>query len=104
VGVSVAGLVNLATQRMGLLAQPRAKEGLGLGANLISDAVRLSGSLSEPRTELDAAGVVRTGIFLGIDVATLGMTTLAGGLISKSSADQMCEEALQEGGKEPAGK
>ena len=104
VGVSVAGLVNLGTEKIDLLAQPRAKEGLGLGANLLSEVVRIRGTLSEPRTEVDAAGVVRTGIFLGIDVATLGMTTLARGLISKISADQMCEEALQTRSKESAGK
>ena len=95
VGVSLAGFVNLNTEKIDLLARPMAKKGLGIGADLLSDLVRIRGSLSEPRTEIDPAGVAKTTILRGIDVATFGLTALYRGQTSKLSADQMCAEALR---------
>ena len=104
VGVSLAGLVNLNTEKIDLLARPKAKEGLGIGADLLSDLVHIRGTLSKPQTEIDPVGVAKTTIFRGIDVATFGLTALASGLVSKISADQMCAEALRTRNTPPAGK
>ena len=95
VGVSISGLVDLNTQKIDLLAQPMAKEGLGIGADLLSDLVRIRGTLSKPQTEIDPTGVAKTTIFRGIDVATFGLTAVFKGLTSKLSADQICIEALR---------
>jgi len=95
VGVSLAGFVNLNTEKIDLLARPMAKKGLGIGADLLSDIVRIRGSLSQPRTEIDPVGVAKTSILRGIDVATFGLTALYRGQTSKLSADQMCAEALR---------
>ncbi len=94
-GVSLAGFVNLNTEKIDLLARPMAKKGLGIGADLLSDLVRIRGTLSKPQTEIDPVGVAKTTVFRGIDVATFGLTALASGLVSKISADQMCAEALR---------
>jgi hypothetical protein len=94
VGVSLAGFVNLNTEKIDLLARPMAKEGLGIGADLLSDLVRIRGTLSKPQTEIDPVGVAKTTVLRGIDVATFGMTALYRGQASKLSADQMCAEAL----------
>jgi hypothetical protein len=94
VGVSLAGFVNLNTEKIDLLARPMAKEGLGIGADLLSDLVRIRGTLSKPQTEIDPVGVAKTTVLRGIDVATFGMTALYRRQASKLSADQMCAEAL----------
>jgi uncharacterized protein involved in outer membrane biogenesis len=95
VGVSLAGFVNLNTEKLDLLARPKAKKGLGIGADLLSDIVRIRGTLSKPQTEIDPVGVAKTSILRGIDVATFGLTALYRGQTSKLSADQMCAEALR---------
>jgi AsmA family protein len=95
VGVSLAGFVNLNTEKIDLLARPMAKKGLGIGADLLSDIVRIRGTLANPQTEIDPAGVAKTTILRGIDVATFGLTALFRGQTSKLSADQMCAEALR---------
>ena len=95
VGVFISGLVHLDTEKIDLIARPTAKEGLGLGADLVADLVRIQGTLSEPRTEVDPVGVAKTTLFRGIDIATFGLTALFRGLTSKITADQMCEEALR---------
>ena len=76
VGVSLAGFVNLNTEEIDLLARPMAKKGLGIGADLLSDIVRVRGTLSKPQTEIDPVGVAKTTVLLGIDVATFGLTAL----------------------------
>ena len=95
VGVSLAGFVNLNTEKIDLLARPMAKKGLGIGADLLSDIVRIRGTLANPQTEIDPAGVAKTTILREIDVATFGLTALFRGQTSKLSADQMCAEALR---------
>jgi uncharacterized protein involved in outer membrane biogenesis len=104
VGVSLAGFVNLNTEKIDLLARPMAKEGLGIGADLLSDLVRIRGTLSKPQTEIDPVGVAKTTVLRGIDVATFGMTALYRGQASKLSADQMCAEALRTVNAPPTGK
>ena len=104
VGVSLAGFVNLNTEKIDLLARPMAKKGLGIGADLLSDLVRIRGTLSKPQTEIDPIGVAKTTVFRGIDVATFGLTVLGRGLFSKISADQMCAEALRTINTPPTGK
>ena len=104
VGVSLAGLVNLNTEKIDLLARPMAKKGLGIGADLLSDIVRIRGSLAKPQTEIDPAGVAKTTVLRGIDVATFGLTALYRGQTSKLSADQMCAEALRTRNAPPTGK
>ncbi|MGD8951362.1 MAG: AsmA family protein [Desulfobacterales bacterium] len=95
VGVSLAGLVNLNTEKIDLLARPIAKEGLGIGADLLSDLVRIRGTLAKPQTDIDPVGVAKTTVLRGIDVGTFGLTALYRGQTSKLSADQMCAEALR---------
>jgi uncharacterized protein involved in outer membrane biogenesis len=104
VGVSLAGFVNLNTEKIDLLARPMAKKGLGIGADLLSDLVRIRGSLAKPQTEIDPAGVAKTTVLRGIDVATFGLTALYRGQTSKLSADQMCAEALRTRNAPPTGK
>ena len=104
VSVSLAGFVNLNTEKIDLLARPKAKKGLGIGADLLSDLVHIRGTLSKPQTEIDPVGVAKTTIFRGIDVATFGLTAVASGLVSKISADQMCAEALRTRNTAPTGK
>ena len=104
VGVSLAGFVNLNTEKIDLLARPMAKKGLGIGADLLSDLVRIRGTLANPQTEIDPAGVAKTTILRGIDVATFGLTALYRGQTSKLSADQMCAEALRTKNTAPTGK
>ena len=95
VGVSLAGIVNLNTEKIDLLARPKAKKGLGIGADLLSDIVRVRGTLSKPQTEIDPVGVAKTTVLRGIDWATFGLTALYRGQTSKLSADRMCAEALR---------
>jgi len=104
VGVSLAGLVNLNTEKIDLLARPMAKKGLGIGADLLSDLVRIRGTLSKPQTEIDPVGVAKTTVLRGIDVGTFGLTALYRGQTSKLSADQMCAEALRARNTAPTGK
>ena len=104
VGVSLAGFVNLNAEKIDLLARPMAKKGLGIGADLLSDLVRIRGTLANPQTEIDPVGVAKTTILRGIDVATFGLTALYRGQTSKLSADQMCAEALRTKNTAPTGK
>ena len=103
VGVSLAGFVNLNAEKIDLLARPMAKKGLGIGADLLSDLVRIRGTLSKPQTEIDPVGVAKTTVLRGIDVATFGLTALYRGHTSKLSADQMCAEALRKENTAPIG-
>jgi len=104
VGVSLAGFVKINTEKIDLLARPMAKKGGGIGADLLSDLVRIRGTLANPQTEIDPAGVAKTTVLRGIDVATFGLTALYRGQTSKLSADQMCAEALRTRNAPPTGK
>jgi uncharacterized protein involved in outer membrane biogenesis len=95
-GVSVGGLIDLATGKMDLRVKPKAKEGLGLGMGVYPSLVRIQGTVWEPKIQVDPKGVAGAGVCLGIDVATFGMRALASGILSRISAGKVCEYALGE--------
>ena len=95
VGVSLAGFVNLNTEKIDLACPTHGKKRLGHRCRPVSDIVRIRGTLSKPQTEIDPVGVAKTTVLRGIDVATFGLTALYRGQTSKLSADQMCAEALR---------
>jgi len=97
VGVSMAGTVNLGTERLDLSVRPQAKEGLGVGVGSLAQLVKIEGTLRQPSVGVDVKGAAGAAAQVGIGVLTGGLSLLAKGLYDKATMDAPCETALRSG-------
>ncbi len=86
------GDINLETEAIDLSLSTKSREGLGISLGGVANSfVRLSGTLSDPTINMDAAGTVTT---TGAAVATGGLSVLAKGLWDRLSAEaDICSDA-----------
>jgi len=98
VGASMAGTVDLGTERLDLSVRPQAKEGLGVGVGSLANLVKVEGTLNHPTVGVDLKGAAGAAAQVGIGVMTGGLSILAKGLFDKATMDAPCETALRSGG------
>ena len=100
----VAGTINLKTEALDLAIRPTIKEGLGMaGVPGLAELVRLTGTLAEPKIEIDTLASARVALSVGGAIATSGLSLLGEALFMKATSDlHPCQTALRGAGGDPA--
>lgn len=92
--VVLSGSVNLNTEVINLNIYPREKSGLTTGLDL-ADLIKLQGTLKNPSTGINKAGVVNSAVSIGLGFLTGGATILAENAKSLATKSQPCNAALR---------
>ena len=91
--VVLAGSINLKTEAVNLTIDPQEKSGLTTGLDL-AGLVKLGGTLANPKTGINQAGVVNSAVSIGLGFLTGGASILAENARSMTSKGQPCRDAL----------
>ena len=91
--VVLAGTINLETEAVNLNIYPNEKSGLTTGLDL-ANLVKLQGTLLQPKTGINQAGVVNSALSIGLGFLTGGATIVAENAKSMTSKGQPCRDAL----------
>ena len=91
--VVLAGSINLKTEAVNLTIDPREKSGLTTGLDL-AGLVKMGGTLTNPQTGINQAGVVNSAVSIGLGILTGGATLLAENARSMTSKGHPCRDAL----------
>ena len=88
------GTVNLGNEEINLKIFPREKSGLTLGVDL-GNLIKLEGTLQNPSSGINQAGVVNSAVSIGLGFLTGGATILAENAKSMATKSQPCKTALR---------
>jgi uncharacterized protein involved in outer membrane biogenesis len=93
----IAGTINLKTEALDLAIRPTIKEGLGMaGVPNLAELVRVTGTLTEPKIEIDTLASARVALSVGGAIATSGLSLLGEALFMKATSDlHPCRTALK---------
>ena len=91
--VVLAGSINLKTEAVNLTIDPQEKSGLTTGLDL-AGLVKLGGTLANPKTGINQAGVVNSAVSIGLGFLTGGASLLAENARSMTSKSSPCRDAL----------
>ena len=92
--VVLNGSVNLNNEEINLKIFPREKSGLTLGIDL-GNLIKLQGTLQNPSSGINQAGVVNSAVTIGLGFLTGGATILAENAKSLATKSQPCKTALR---------
>ena len=92
--VVLNGTVNLNNEEINLKIFPREKSGITLGVDL-GNLIKLQGTLQNPSSGINQAGVVNSAVSIGLGFLTGGATILAENAKSMSTKSQPCKTALR---------
>ena len=81
------GIIDLETEGLELLISPKSRKGLGVSASTVTNIVKVSGSINEPRIAVDRAGLIQTSATIGAAIASGGWTLLLQGLLRKKQSE-----------------
>ena len=97
VNAVVAGTINLKTEALDLAIRPTIKEGPGMaGVPGLAELVRLTGTLAEPKIEIDTLASARAALSVGGAIATSGLSLLGEAFFKKAFYDpHPCQTALK---------
>ncbi|NKB63503.1 MAG: AsmA family protein [Gammaproteobacteria bacterium] len=91
------GTIDLSDENIRILIAPKARKGFGISTSSIAKMIRVGGNLSEPKVEVDPAGILKTGVALGAAIASSGLSLVAQGLVDRIRANlDVCEIALND--------
>lgn len=91
--VVLAGSINLKTEAVNLTIDPREKSGLTTGLDL-AGLVKMGGTLTNPKAEINQAGVVNSAVSIGLGFLTGGASIVAENARSMTSKAHPCRDAL----------
>ena len=89
----LAGSINLKTEVVNLMIDPREKSGLTSGLDL-AGLVKMGGTLANPKAGINQAGVVNSAVSIGLGFLTGGVSILAENARSMTSKSHPCRDAL----------
>jgi uncharacterized protein involved in outer membrane biogenesis len=87
------GSINLATEAINLSIDPKEKSGLTTGVDL-GGLFKLQGTLQNPKTALNQAGVVNSAVSIGLGILTAGVSIAAENAKGMLTKAQPCKTAL----------
>ena len=100
INIAGSGTLNFKTEEVDLAVKPQAREGLGISLGSLADAVKIGGTLANPKPKVSTAAALKTGLTAGAAVATGGISLLAEGLFNKVTTDgNPCDIALGKAAK-----
>ena len=91
--ITLAGTINLADEALNISINPREKSGLTTGLNL-AGLVKIEGTLQNPQTGVNKAGVVNSAVSIGLGFLTGGISIAAENAKSLATKSQPCKTAL----------
>jgi AsmA family protein len=91
--ITLAGTINLADEALNININPREKSGLTTGLNL-AGLVKIEGTLQNPQTGVNKAGVVNSAVSIGLGFLTGGISIAAENAKSLATKSQPCKTAL----------
>ena len=92
--ITSSGKIDLIEEKLDLNLRPKAKEGLGVGMGKLTQAVKVTGPLSNPGIGIDVAGAAKTLGSIAGAFATGGASLLAEGALERgAAADDSCQAA-----------
>jgi uncharacterized protein involved in outer membrane biogenesis len=91
--VVLAGSINLKTEAVNLAIDPRERSGLTTGLDL-AGLVKMGGTLTNPKAEINQAGVVNSAVSIGLGFLTGGASIVAENARSMTSKAHPCRDAL----------
>ncbi len=88
--------VNFKNQGLDIEVNTNPKEGLGLGLGELARAIKITGTIPEPKIGISAQGVAEIGATVGAAIATGGVSLLAQGQLEKVKArSESCAKILE---------
>jgi uncharacterized protein involved in outer membrane biogenesis len=91
--ITLAGTINLASEVLNISINPREKTGLTTGLDL-GGLVKIEGTLKNPQTGVNKAGVVNSAVSIGLGFLTGGISIAAENAKSLATKSQPCKSAL----------
>jgi uncharacterized protein involved in outer membrane biogenesis len=91
--ITLAGLINLANEALNISINPREKSGLTTGLDL-GGLVKIEGTLKNPQTGVNKAGVVNSAVSIGLGFLTGGISIAAENAKSLATKSQPCKTVL----------
>ena len=91
--VVLSGTINLGTEVLNLTINPRERSGLTTGLDL-AGLVKIEGTLQNPSTGVNKAGVVNSAVSIGLGFLTGGISIAAENAKSIATKSQPCKAAL----------
>ena len=91
--ITLAGSINLANEALNISINPREKSGLTTGLDL-AGLVKIEGTLQNPQTGVNKAGVVNSAVSIGLGFLTGGISIAAENAKSLATKSQPCKTAL----------
>nr|WP_255531299.1 AsmA-like C-terminal region-containing protein [Polynucleobacter sp. UK-Gri1-W3] len=91
--ITLAGSINLANEALNISINPREKSGLTTGLDL-AGLVKIEGTLQNPQTGVNKAGVVNSAVSIGLGFLTGGISIAAENAKSIATKSQPCKTAL----------
>jgi hypothetical protein len=88
------GDIDLATEKINLGINPKARSGLGVDLASLAKFVALQGSLTEPSIGVSGKGSLKSALSISAAVSTGGLSLLAGSLLDKASSAEPCQAAI----------
>ena len=101
--ITGSGIINFKTEQLDLGVTPEARKGLGINLGNLAELVRLQGTFANPRIGPDTKAALKAGLSAGAAVATGGISLLAQGLFSASTADADADPCATALGVKPTG-
>lgn len=90
------GKIDLNDETLDIGITPSAKGGVGVNVGSLVKFLKLGGSLTNPRPQADAAGLLKSGVAIGAAASTGGLSILADGLAKRVlNAGDACVQARQ---------
>ncbi|MBX2848979.1 MAG: AsmA-like C-terminal region-containing protein [Acidiferrobacterales bacterium] len=86
------GDIDLNSEKLNLKITPTSKAGIGVNVSSMVKFIKLGGRLANPTPEIDAGGVVASGLAAGAAISTGGASLLATGLLDKVTKNDVCEK------------
>jgi hypothetical protein len=91
--ITLSGSINLNTEAINLKIHPNDKSGLTTGVDL-GGLVQIEGTLQNPQTGINKAGVVSSAASIGLGFLTGGLSIAAENAKSLTTKRQPCKTAL----------
>jgi hypothetical protein len=80
------GEISFPEESMKIVIAPKARKGLGISPSSIAKMVRFGGTLSKPKVEADAKGILKSGAAIGAAIFSGGLSLIAQGLLDRLQA------------------
>jgi hypothetical protein len=91
--ITLSGSIDLANEALNISINPREKSGLTTGLDL-GGRVKIEGTLQNPKTGVNKAGVVNSAVSIGLGFLTGGISIAAENAKSLATKSQPCKTAL----------